>query len=83
MANHIASVENVTFSEAVTIIKNEVGTWNASLKNESIELSKIGVISLDSEEKLIFQPSTAQNYLTSSFGLTTFNSSAVIPDIIY
>lgn len=77
LANYIASVESITFSEALSIIKNEVDSWNVSLKNESIDLSNIGVISLDSEGKLIFEPSAIQNYLTSSFGLTTLNSAAV------
>ena len=77
LANYIASVENVTFSEAVTLIKNEIDTWSESMKNETIELSKIGTLSLDQQGKIIFEPSTSQNYLTNSFGLATFNSPVV------
>jgi cell division septation protein DedD len=77
LANYIASVESVTFSEATTLIKNEINTWSASMKNETIELSKIGTLSLDPQGKIIFEPSTSQNYLTDSFGLAPFNSTAV------
>ncbi len=77
LANYIASVEKITFSDAVSIIKKEVDTWNQNLKNEVVELSKIGTLSLNKEGKLLFEPSTSENYLTSSFGLNTFNSPAV------
>lgn len=77
LANHIASVENISFSEAVSSIKNEIDSWKRSLKNESIELSKIGIISKDQQGNIIFEPTTSQNYLTSSYGLSTFNSPVV------
>ena len=77
LANHIASVENISFSEAVSSIKNEIDSWKQSLKNESVELSKIGIISKDQQGNIIFEPTTSQNYLTSSYGLSTFNSPVV------
>lgn len=77
LANYIASVEMIPFSDAIEIIKKEVSNWNHSLKYETIELSKIGSLSLNSDGKLLFDPITSENYLTSSFGLSTYHSPAV------
>ena len=77
LANYIASVEKITFSEAVSLIKKEVETWNLTLKNEVVEISKIGSLSINKEGKILFEPSISENYLTSSFGLTTFSSPAI------
>ena len=77
LANYIAFVENITFLKAVSIIKQEVDIWNQTLKNESVEISKIGFISLNKEGKLLFEPTSSENYLTSSFGLTSYSSPAI------
>ena len=77
LANYISSVENISFSDATDIIKEEINNWNQSLKNESIELPRIGSLTLNNDSKLIFEPSLSENYLTSSFGLNSFNSAAV------
>lgn len=77
LANYIASVEDIAFSNAVEIIKTEIESLNKTLKNESVEIDKIGSVSLNKEGKIIFEPTTTQNYLTSSFGLSSYNSPAV------
>lgn len=77
LANYISSVENISFSDATNIIKEEVNNWNQSLKNESIEIPKIGSLTLNGDRKIIFEPSQTENYLTSSFGLNSFNSAAI------
>lgn len=77
LANYIASVEKISFSEAVSLIKEETTTWNQSLKNETIELSKIGSLTKNKDGVLIFEPVLSENYLTSSFGLNSFNSAAI------
>ncbi|AOW21192.1 HU domain-containing protein [Urechidicola croceus] len=78
LANHIASVEKISFEDAVSLIKNESENWIQSLlQNESVEISKIGSLATNEEGKIIFEPSTTENYLTSSFGLSSFSSPAV------
>lgn len=77
LANYIASVEKIPFSDAVSLINKEVQNWNQLLNNESVEISKIGSLSLNSDKKLIFEPATTVNYLTSSFGLNSFSSAAI------
>lgn len=77
LANHISSIEKVSFNEAMNIINKETKQWNDLLINETVEISKIGSLRLNEEHKIIFDPSHLENYLTSSFGLNTFNSAAI------
>jgi len=77
LANYIATSKNISFSEAISTIEKEVENWKLSLTKEELELENIGSFHLNSEEKLIFEPTTTVNYLTSSFGLTSFVSPTV------
>ena len=77
LANYIATSKNISFSEAISTIEKEVENWKLSLIKEELELENIGSFYLNSEEKLIFEPTTTVNYLTSSFGLTSFVSPTV------
>jgi len=77
LANYIATSKNISFNEAVLTIEKEVKTWKLSLTKEELELENIGSFHINSEEKLIFEPTTTVNYLTSSFGLTSFVSPTV------
>jgi hypothetical protein len=77
LANYIASAKNISFTNAVEFINSEVKNWQKQLKTEALELENIGLLALNQEGKLIFEPSVTVNYLTSSFGLTTFVSPSV------
>ena len=77
LANYIASAEKIPFNDAVSKIEKEIQEWNQTIENEAIEITKIGSLSLNKDNKIIFEPSTSVNYLTSSFGLNSFNSPAI------
>lgn len=77
LANHIASVEKIPFADAVLSIKKTTENWKQTLEKESVEISKIGSLTLNKEGKIIFEPTITENYLTSSFGLSSFSSPAV------
>lgn len=77
LANYIASVEKIPFNDAVSKIDKQVSIWTQSLEKESVEIQNVGVISLNNDSKLIFEPSTTVNYLINSFGLNSFNSPAI------
>ena len=77
LANYIASAEKIPFNDAVSKIEKEIQEWNQKIENESIEITKIGSLSLNKDKKIIFEPATSVNYLTSSFGLNSFNSPAI------
>ena len=77
LANYIANAKGISFSNAVEFISAEVKNWKLQLKNEELELENIGSLVLNKEGKLIFEPTTSINYLTSSFGLNSYVSPAV------
>ena len=75
LANHIAQAEKMSYEIAVTVIQNEVNSWKNKLQEHgSISLKNIGELTLNAEKSLVFIPADQINYLTTSFGLSTFAS---------
>lgn len=78
LANHMAQAEKITYENAVLSIENEVSDWKNTLQvNGKISLKNIGELSLNSERNIIFTPFELPNYLTDSFGLSSFVSPAI------
>lgn len=77
LANYIAASEKISFEEAVTKIDIIVAQWQTSLQNEKLLLNAIGTLDLNNENKIVFEPIEKTNYLTSSFGLDTFQSAPI------
>src|SRR5699024_2389811 len=78
LASYMADVLKISFEEATKKLNFSVSQWKTALKNdEKIELSGIGNLWLSEEGKLLFQPSYHINYLTDSFGLSSFVSPAI------
>ncbi len=77
LASYISSSENISYSKALDYIQLEVKTWNSILEKEELELDSIGSFSLNAEGNYVFEPTLKVNYLTSSFGLTSYASPAV------
>ncbi len=75
LANQIATVEKCSYDKAVDLINIEVDNWKNSLNLENnLYLKNIGSISMNLNKNMVFTPTDSFNYLTSSFGLTTFVS---------
>lgn len=78
LANHIATAEKMSYDSVVTAIEKEVASWKSLLQDkESLQLKNIGEFRLNSENNLVFVPSNHLNYLTGSFGFSSFVSPAV------
>ncbi|MCG9791920.1 HU domain-containing protein [Flavobacterium algicola] len=78
LANHIANTEKTSYSYAVSAIQHAVLNWKNSLdQNGRITLKDIGDIQLNSEGSLVFKPATQNDYMTSSFGLSSLVSPAI------
>ena len=77
LANYIASSENISFEQANAKISKIVADWNSTIKKETIVLDNVGSFSLNEKNQLIFSPTNTINYLTSSFGLTSFESNEI------
>jgi len=77
LANYIASVDKMPFEHAMNFIKFEVGEWRKKLNESDLFLDKIGKLSLDKNDAILFEPQTETNYLTDTYGMTPL----VIPEI--
>ena len=77
LANYIASAENISFTKASTAISLSVIKWQNELQSKVVQIDSLGILSLNEEKQIIFEPNTAVNYLTESFGLDTVTSSAI------
>ena len=78
LANHLAQAEKISYEIAVNSIQNEVSHWKTKiLEFGSFSVKNIGDFSLNSENNIVFVPVDQINYLTASFGLSSFVSPAV------
>ena len=74
LANHISSKNNVSFEMACDQIKEQVETCFEELNNgHRVSFEKVGILYLDDEQSIQFEPDESVNYLTSSFGLIQFH----------
>jgi hypothetical protein len=82
LANHIAQSEKTSYDYAVSAIQYEVLSWRKALEaNGTFTIKNIGDISLNADGNLVFTPIDQTNYLSSSFGLTSFVSPIVKREI--
>lgn len=82
LANHISKVEKITYEDAVKSIESEVSNWKYQLQqNQTLQVKSIGQFTVNSENNLVFESSESLNYLTDSFGLSTFVSPKIQREI--
>lgn len=74
LANYVASVENISFEKAATFINTVVLKWQDEIENNAIEIASVGILTLNEEKQIVFEPNTTSNFLTESFGLSTITS---------
>ena len=73
LADYVASVEGVSYKDALEKIAESVAQWKKILQKEKrLKLDQIGVFSLINEDKIIFLPLTTRNYLPEAYGLISF-----------
>lgn len=78
LANHISSVEEITYENAISKIKKQVNYAIKSLENsETIEFPNIGSLTNSKKGKITFEPTNKNNFLKDSFGLSAFISPTV------
>lgn len=75
LANYIAEVEKIPYASANDKISKQVKTIKSHLiEGETIPFKNIGELVLNTEGKIVFNPSNHINYLTDAFGLSHFTS---------
>ena len=78
LANHVSSVENITYTDALAKIQRYVLSLKEKMSNgQRIELDKIGFFYTSVENTIQFEPILEVNYLTEAFGLQSFASPAI------
>lgn len=78
LANHITVIENTTYAQANKIISSYVDKCNRELKGgKKVSIKNVGVLSLNVEHQIQFEPDENFNYLTDSFGFSDFQSPAI------
>ncbi len=83
LISYIAELKKVPYEKTLIEVENVAKTWKDNLlKGEKLNLEDIGVLSLSVEEKIQFEPFDNENYLTSSFGFTTFSSTPVTREVL-
>jgi cell division septation protein DedD len=82
LANFIATSENTNYQEALKYINHFVDLSYAQLKKGvKVNIDEVGVLFLDVERNIQFEPSTT-NYLLDVFGMSQFQSPAIKRDTV-
>ena len=83
LVSYISNAEKLSYEEALVKVSQIVKDWKIKLqKGERLELANIGALSLNSNQKLQFQPNGKTNYLTASFGLSSVVSPPVTREVL-
>jgi hypothetical protein len=77
LANYIASSENISFEKASTAISLSVIKWQNEIQKQPLEIGNVGVLTLNEQRKIIFEPNHSVNYLSESYGLQNVTSSTI------
>lgn len=83
LVSHIAKEKHLGYEELLQEVEHVAETWNKKLqRGENIELFGVGKLWLNGEQKIQFQPENKINYLTSSFGLSTFAATPIQREVL-
>lgn len=83
LANHVALQEKMSYELAVIKINDVVNEWRYLLQNRNhLVLKNIGEISVNNEMNWVFEPANTVNYLTDSFGLSSFVSPEITREVL-
>ncbi|MBW8199015.1 SPOR domain-containing protein [Flagellimonas abyssi] len=83
LVSHISKEKNLGYEDMLQEVENIAKDWNSKLaQGESIELFGIGKLWHNSEQRIQFQPEEKINFLTSSFGLSTFAATPIQREVI-
>ncbi|TMM58896.1 SPOR domain-containing protein [Maribacter algarum] len=83
LVSYMAEAEKTSYEEMLTKVTEITSEWKSRLqKGEKLLLDNIGELKLNDSGKIQFQPHYNINYLTSSFGLSSFVSAPVTREIL-
>lgn len=83
LVSYVADAEKTTYEDMLQRMTTFGKNWKNQLeRGESIFLGNIGKLWLSKEGKILFEPSTQVNYLTTSFGLSSCVSAKITREIL-
>ena len=75
LANHLSATKNISYRESLEHISHWLYEHESRLKKgHDWTLENIGILSLDREANMQFEPTNNVNYLVDSYGLSSFVS---------
>ena len=78
LAKHISAARNISYRESLEHISHWLNDHKSQLKKgNNWQLENIGILSLDREGNIQFEPANNVNYLVESYGLSSFVSPPV------
>lgn len=78
LMNHISLEEGISHDEAMIKINDILEDWNSTLQSfGTLHLDSVGSFQLNEEKNLVFEPIKNQNYLATSFGLSSVGVNAI------
>lgn len=78
LSYYISQSKGISYNKALEYIKDNVSKWNSKLEtNKYININDIGSFRLTEERVLEFYATDSINYLTDSYGLSTFTAISV------
>ncbi|MCK5908129.1 MAG: SPOR domain-containing protein [Flavobacteriales bacterium] len=78
LANYLVQAKKISYTHAVEIIETNVADWQTLLdEDNTFDIKKIGSFRLNEERNLEFTAVEDVNYLTDSYGLSSFTSLAI------
>lgn len=82
LANYIANIETCSYTDALAKIQHFIANLNAEIhQGKRVYLHHIGTFFSSVENTLQFEPELKVNYLTESFGLSSFVTSEIQREI--
>lgn len=79
LMNHIAIEEGISHEDAMTKINSVLEDWANTLQSfGKLDLDTIGSFQLNEENNLVFTPIKNQNYLATSFGLSSVSVNCIL-----
>ena len=72
LANKISATDGISYKAALKKIKKDVKTLASSLNVGEVEIDNIGILRLNDEKKIQFQPNQNVNFDSRSYGLESF-----------
>ncbi|MDO5608695.1 MAG: SPOR domain-containing protein [Capnocytophaga sp.] len=81
LIKHISETSEVSYEEAENFVTQTVENWKGKLQeNEVLTLHNIGILKHSAEGRTVFEASEDVNFLTESFGMSTFVPHEVTPE---